>query len=211
MVDMVDKATGELEQLSQRVVTQTVQSGVRLSVNVGAHTTQATMKAVAAIWRRASTSAPVREGGQLSLKDFTRATEGSRSAVKLDDAAVSKAFEHELKKHGVTWAVEKMSDGSRTYHVQGKDLDVVQRSLATAAQRIDERIIRKHGAQAQGGAPISTAKDRTRSKVNARITQKVAERKTLSAQVAERKVQQPKLGDGGIPPRPSLPKPGTGR
>lgn len=82
MVDMVDKATGEIEQLSQRVVTQTVQTGVRMSVNVGAHTAQATMKAVAALWHRASTPA-THAGGQLSLKDFTRATEGSRSAVKL--------------------------------------------------------------------------------------------------------------------------------
>jgi hypothetical protein len=59
--------------------------------------------------------------------------------------AVSRELEKELKRHGVTWAMEKQSDGSTTFHVQGADIELVQHALGVAAERVDERLVRRGG------------------------------------------------------------------
>lgn len=145
MADLVDKAEAELTQIMARITMATMQRGLRLSATVGKGIVAAPYKAAAAVWNLSSNlinKATRPEQGKVSLKQFTQLTEGKRDMVKLDDKAVSREFERELKRHGVTWTVEQHRDGSRTFHVQGKDAELIQHALGVAAARVDEKIAR---------------------------------------------------------------------
>ncbi len=89
---------------------------------------------------------------KVSLKELA-GTGSARQVVVVDDTLVARELERKLKRYGVTFAVEAARDGSRTFHVQCKDVHVVERALSKAAERIDDRI----------------AKNRTRSTVTSRI------------------------------------------
>lgn len=145
MADLVDKAEAELSQIMARITMATMQSGLRLSATVGKGIVAAPYTAAAAVWNLSSNlinKATHPEQGKVSLRQFTQLTEGKRDVVKLDDKAVSREFERELKRHGVTWTVEQHRDGSRTFHVQGKDAELIQHALGVAAARVDEKIAR---------------------------------------------------------------------
>lgn len=145
MADLVDKAEAELSQIMARITMATMQSGLRLSATVGKGVALAPYKVAAAVWNvtsNAISKAAHPEQGKVSLRQFTQLTEGKRDVVKLDDKAVSREFERELKRHGVTWTVEQHRDGSRTFHVQGKDAELIQHALGVAAARVDEKIAR---------------------------------------------------------------------
>ena len=57
----------------------------------------------------------------------------------------------QLKRYGVTFAIEHGTDGTRTFHVQGKDVQVVEHALSVASERIDQKIARnatrRHNAE----------------------------------------------------------------
>lgn len=145
MADLVDKAEAELSQIMARITMATMQRGLRLSATVGKGVALAPYKVAAAVWNvtsNAISKAAHPDQGKVSLRQFTQLTEGKRDVVKLDDKAVAREFERELKRHGVTWTVEQHRDGSRTFHVQGKDAELIQHALGVAAARVDEKIAR---------------------------------------------------------------------
>ncbi|WP_316289067.1 DUF3801 domain-containing protein [Clavibacter michiganensis] len=153
MPDLVDAAQGEVQQLTQRVAMSSGQAGVRVSLRVAAKTSTTMVHVVTALLAglrqgRDGTTEP----GKVSLKELA-GTGSARQLVDVADKLVARELERTLKRYGVTFAVEAARDGSRTFHVQGKDVQVVERALSKAAERIDDRI----------------AKNRTRSTVNTRI------------------------------------------
>lgn len=143
MADLVDKGEAELQQLTQKVTMTTTSASLKASVWVGKGVAAAPFKAVAAIYRSLEQSMnKQRESGQVSLKAFTHIGEGKRELVSIDDRAVAKELERELRRHGVVWSVENHRDGSRTFHVQGKDAELIQHALTVAAERVDEKLAR---------------------------------------------------------------------
>jgi hypothetical protein len=143
MADLVDKGEAELQQLTQKVTMTTTSASLKASVWVGKGVAAAPFKAVAAIYRSLEQSMnKQRESGQVSLKAFTQIAEGKRELVSIDDRAVAKELERELRRHGVVWSVETHRDGSRTFHVQGKDAELIQHALTVAAERVDEKLAR---------------------------------------------------------------------
>ncbi len=153
MPDLVDAAQGEVQQLTQRVAMSSGQAGVRGSLRVAAKTSTTMLHVVTALLAglrqgRDGTTEP----GQVSLKELA-GTGSARQLVDVADKLGSRELERTLKRNGVTFAVEAARDGSRTFHVQGKDVQVDERAQSKAAERIDDRI----------------AKNRTRSTVNTRI------------------------------------------
>lgn len=147
MADLIDKAESDMSQMINRVGSQAVSRGgraaVKLSINVAKSVTNAPYAAAAAVWgavRRAVHEAT--DTGKVTLKTFSNLADGRREVITLDDQAVSREFERELKRHGVTWTVEQHRDGSRTFHVQGKDAELIQHALGVAAARVDEKIVR---------------------------------------------------------------------
>lgn len=143
MADLVDKGEAELQQLTQKVTMTTTSASVKASVWVGKGVAAAPFKAVAAIYRSLEQSInKQRESGQVSLKAFTQIAEGKRELVSIDDRAVAKELERELRRHGVVWSVETHRDGSRTFHVKGKDAELIQHALTVAAERVDEKLAR---------------------------------------------------------------------
>lgn len=150
MADLIDKAESDMSQMINRVGSQAVsrggQAAVKLSINVAKSVTNAPYAAAAAVWgaaRRAVHEAT--DTGKVTLKTFSNLADGRREVITLDDQAVSRELEKELKRHGVTWAMEKQSDGSTTFHVQGADIELVQHALGVAAERVDERLVRRGG------------------------------------------------------------------
>ena len=150
MADLIDKAESDMSQMINRVGSQAVSRGgraaVKLSINVAKSVTNAPYAAAAAVWgaaRRAVHEAT--DTGKVTLKTFSNLADGRREVITLDDQAVSRELEKELKRHGVTWAMEKQSDGSTTFHVQGADIELVQHALGVAAERVDERLVRRGG------------------------------------------------------------------
>lgn len=143
MADLIDKSEAELQQLTHKVVMSASRAGFTASVRVGKGVAAASVKAAAALYRalvmRHNRS---RESGQVSLRTFTRITDGKRELVNVDTRAVSKELERELRRHGVVWSVETHQDGSFTFHVQGKDAELIQHALTVADKRVDETLAR---------------------------------------------------------------------
>lgn len=153
MVDLVDKGEAELQQLTQKVTMTTSSASMKASLWVGKGVAAAPFKAVNAIYRSIQKNVnKQRESGQVSLKDFSKIAEGKRDLVNIDDRAVSKELERELRRHGVVWSVETHRDGSRTFHVQGKDAELIQHALTVAAERVDEKLARNAPELQQGAA-----------------------------------------------------------
>ena len=118
-----------------------VQGALKLSLKLAKDTARAPFVAVSAFAQTINSS---REQGQVSLKKFTEIASGKRELLNIDEVAVSKELEKELKKHGVTWSVERHADGSQTFHIQGKDASLIEHSLATVAARVDEKLVAKY-------------------------------------------------------------------
>lgn len=153
MVDLVDKGEAELQQLTQKVTMTASNKGLKASLWVGKKVAAVPFKVLAAVYGAIRQSVnSQRESGQVALKEFSRIAEGKRELVNIDDAAVSKQLERELRRHGVLWSVERHGDGSRTFHVEGKDAELIQHALAVAAERIDEKLAR-NAPELQAAAP----------------------------------------------------------
>src|SRR5699024_8138194 len=113
------------------------QTAVKMTVKIKDDVKNRSVKAAAAMWGHLHP-----DQGEVSLKTFSEMTDGKRGVVNLDDKAVSREFERELKRHGVTWTVEHHRDGAATFHVEGKDTELIQHARGVAAARVDERIAR---------------------------------------------------------------------
>lgn len=161
MPDLVDKAEAELSQIMMRVSSMAVrtagQTAVKMSVKVGQDVKDRSVKAAAAMWGHLHP-----EQGKVSLKTFSEMTDGKRGVVNLDDIAVSREFERELKRHGVTWSVEHHRDGAATFHVEGKDTELIQHALGVAAARVDERVARGAPEMRQEDTPEQDVPEETR-------------------------------------------------
>ncbi len=163
MADMVDKAESELSQIITRtnmsLARGTGRNLTRASVTVGKGVVAAPFKAVAALFT-AIRDVVNPEQGKVSLKAFSRVVNGKRDLVQLNDQVVAREFERELRRHGVTWTVEQHKDGSRTFHVEGKDAELIQHALGIAAARIDAKIasgapeLREHLEEAERTAQM---------------------------------------------------------
>ncbi|WP_316295805.1 DUF3801 domain-containing protein [Clavibacter michiganensis] len=153
MPDLVDAAQGEVQQLTQRVAMNAATGGIRISSSVAKAGVGHGMALLGGLLTAARSALDeFRSTGKVSLKELA-GTGSARQLVDVADKLVARELERTLKRYGVTFAVEAARDGSRTFHVQGKDVQVVERALSKAAERIDDRI----------------AKNRTRSTVNTRI------------------------------------------
>lgn len=193
MADLIDKAESDMSQMINRVGSQAVsrggQAAVKLSINVARSVTNAPYAAAAAVWgaaRRAVHEAT--DTGKVTLKTFSNLADGRREVITLDDQAVSRELEKELKRHGVTWAMEKQSDGSTTFHVQGADIELVQHALGVAAERVDERLVRRGGDRQEQPQQEQSAQEQAREHDGTEQEQSVAERddQVLDLDEAER-------------------------
>lgn len=158
MADMTDKAAGDLQQagtqMGRTAATATTRAGIKvgkgtfgLGVGISAGVIYGTVKAILALVESsrqysAKHGHPIAANPeqQVGLREFNRIAEGKREFMPVQDAQIARQFSRELRKHGVTFAIEKQQDGSRMFHVQGKDAGVVEHALSTAAAKIDERI-----------------------------------------------------------------------
>ena len=158
MPDLMSSAENELQQLMSRVAMKAGAQTVRYSLKVSGKLAALPFKIAGAIF--GAISKEIHKGqsqGQVSLKAFTKNADGKRDVVKLDDEKVSKEFAKELRRHGVLWSVENHPDGSKTFHIEGKDAELVQHALGVAANRIDEKIAR--GAPELQADPETQAPD----------------------------------------------------
>lgn len=160
MADMTEKAAGDLQQAGTQMGRSAATTGTRAGIRVGkgafgigvgisAGVIYGTVKAILALVEssrqyasnhgRVDANDPAR---QVGLREFNRIADGKREFMPVQDAQIARQFSRELRKHGVTFAVEKQRDGSRTFHVKGRDAGVVEHALATAAARIDDQLAR---------------------------------------------------------------------
>lgn len=146
MADLIDSAAGELQQAGN----QLTRGGVRASVKVAAGTTRISVQMVGGVVRALvalldaarQASRARSDEGELNLRHFTRAADGKREVLPIKDAEVARQLTRELRRHGVTFAIEKNADGTQAFHVQGKDAPLIEHALTAAAIKIDERIAR---------------------------------------------------------------------
>jgi len=169
MADLIDNAAGEMQQVSS----QLTRAGVRTSMTVAAGTTRVSarlgvravggaVKALLALLDTVRQASPLRVGeGEIRLREFTRVAEGKREILPIKDAEVARQLSRELRRHGVTYAMERHDDDSRTFHVQGKDAALIEHALNAAAIKVDERIAKK-GARDVDDDPTLTQEVGTR-------------------------------------------------
>lgn len=164
MADLIDSAAGELQQAGSQLTRAGVRTSVaiaagttRVSARIGARAVGGTVRGLVALLdavRQATRSRS--QEGELSLRQFTRVVDGKREVVPIKDAEVARQLGRELRRHGVTFAIERNADGSRTFHVQGKDAALIEHALTQASIRVDERITR---ARERAGAEPETQDD----------------------------------------------------
>lgn len=143
MPELIDAASEE----SKQVVVRTGGVAGRAAFEVAMKLTQGTAGTVRNVLDgivQASQSAlhEFQTTGKVSVKTFGATINGTREMVDISDKAVARELEGSLKRYGVTFAIEKDADGARTFHVQGKDVQVVEKALRAASQRVDEKIAR---------------------------------------------------------------------
>ena len=113
--------------------------------------------------------------------------------MDIDDRAVARELETTLKRYGVTFAIEYGNDGTRAFHIQGKDVQVVERALSLASERIDQKITRnatrRHNAE----------------KIEKGVAAKKSEREQKQTRTKERAVEvsPPKIDDEAGHSRPA--------
>lgn len=78
-------------------------------------------------------------GSEIPLEDFAETVDGKREVVNLEDNELVEEVRQELRKHGVTFAVEQ-DDQDRFYlHVRGNDANLIAHALDRAQERLDAR------------------------------------------------------------------------
>ncbi|MBW3069623.1 DUF3801 domain-containing protein [Actinomyces sp. 594] len=145
-MEMIDSASEEAKQVAVR----TTGAGARTTIHFAVKVTSiaAHLGGGAAINALRSMRDAARQAlheqrttGKITVREFGRTITGNREVADITDQAVARELEKTLKRYGVTFAVERGS-GTRTFHVQGKDISVVEHALSVASERIDRQIAR---------------------------------------------------------------------
>lgn len=157
MADLIDSASSELQQAGSQVTRAGVRTGVtiassatRVSARVAARGVQGTVRGVLSLLE-AVRSATASRSGEVKLREFAQRVDGKREVLPISDAEVSRQFTRELRRYGVLFSVERMPDGSRAFHVQGKDAALIEHALTRACNTVDERIAQQRPTLADPG------------------------------------------------------------
>lgn len=78
-------------------------------------------------------------GSEVTVKEFSDTVEGKREIVDVDDDELVDEVRQELRKHGVTFAVERDEEGQHYLHVRGNDASLIAHALERAQERLDGR------------------------------------------------------------------------
>lgn len=78
-------------------------------------------------------------GSEVTVKEFSDTVEGKREIVDVDDDELVGEVRQELRKHGVTFAVERDEEGQHYLHVRGNDASLIAHALERAQERLDGR------------------------------------------------------------------------
>lgn len=180
-MELIDAASDESKQVAIRT-TETALKGIfHVAVKaVGSGAGVVTSSAHALLGAAKTALHEQRTTGKISVRDFGRTITGSREVVDIDDAAVSREMESTLKRYGCTFAVEQGADGTRTFHVQGKDVQVVEHALSVASQRVDQKIARNE------------TRRNNAEKIEKGVSGKKAEREQKQSRTKERGLDNPK-------------------
>lgn len=75
-------------------------------------------------------------GSEVDLKEFSELG-GKREVVDIEDDEVLEGVRQELRKHGVTFAVERDDEGNHYLHVRGSDADLIAHALNRVQESLD--------------------------------------------------------------------------
>lgn len=180
---LIDSASEEAKQVTVRTTEAGARTIIHLSVRAATWSAEAGVSGAHRL-RDAARKAlyEQRTTGKITVRDFGRTITGNREVVDITDQAVARELEKTLKRYGVTFAIEPGGDGTRTFHVQGKDISVVEHALSVASERIDQKI----------------ARNATRRHNAEKIEERVAN-KTQQRQQRERKQSRSKQQDVDTP------------
>lgn len=186
-MELIDAASDEAKQVAVRASGAGARMSIDFGVKVVGSTASMSVSVLHALLHAArQADHDWRTTGKISVRDFGRALEGGRELVGIDDREVARELESTLKRYGVTFAVEPNRDGSRTFHVRGKDVQVVEHALSVASERVDEKISR------------NATRRRNSQKIEEGVAKKQAERaerKRSRAQSRGMDTPAPSLGD----------------
>lgn len=192
-MEMIDAANNDAKQFMVCGVNAGKDVALRATVRMAGSGANVLVNALHSLRTAATEMLHVqRTTGKVSIRDFARTLTGVREIVDIDDRAVARELETTLKRYGVTFAIEKGGNGVRTFHVQGKDIQVVERALSAASQKIDEKIAR------------NATRRRNADKITEGLAEKRAERETTRTRTHELGLDAPKVGDDEGPARSGI-------
>lgn len=185
-MELVDAASEESRQVAVRVTGAGARAVFHLAAKAagsGAGVLTGVMRALLAGARAALHEQ--RTTGKISVRDFGRTITGTREVVDIDDQSVARELETTLKRYGVTFGIERGADGTRTFHVQGKDVQVVERALSMASARVDQKIAR------------NATRRNNADKISRGVAEKKAQRERKRTRAKERGAEAPTPKPGG--------------
>lgn len=142
-MDLVDAASEAYKQVALQTGEFGARAAVHLAVRVTGGGASALVSAVRVLHDAATRALHERQTtGKIPVRDFGRTVTGDRAVVGIDERALARELASTLKRSGVTFAVEHGPGGTRTFHVKGNDMKVVQHALSVARESVDRRIAR---------------------------------------------------------------------
>lgn len=137
------------EQLTEQVIMSSSKAGMEVTGKVAQLTAaglKLLMRLSAAGLKKLPTTAGRREHGKMTIKNLQRRAGGDLHAQQVSTELL-RSVQHDLKRRGVDFSVEKGADALYYVHFKGADVDTVRHALTQAEAKI------KPDAQTQQATP----------------------------------------------------------
>lgn len=179
--------TDEAGEKTNRIVIQVATWGIKVVLNLGKKATTSSLKAGLRTAAKAIAKIPGLPGqpehGRMTVKSLQRKTNDGLHSIEISPEML-KGIQHDLKKRGVDFAVEKAEDGNYYVHIQGKDADTMKHALTQVQTKL--------------------SKPQTRKDLKNDIEKRVQDKKEAKAKAPAKKKARTAKATKGVAPKPAV-------
>ncbi|WP_139738724.1 PcfB family protein [Actinomyces wuliandei] len=108
------------------------------------------------------------ETGQMSVKRLQRTSGGNLRAQEISPALL-RSVKADLRRRGVSFAVEKGADGRSYVHFNGRDTDTIRHAMTQVGARLGARAVQRTQSRPTQGRSLEDSKPLTKQQVLDRI------------------------------------------
>lgn len=183
----MSQLTDEAGEKVERILIDVSQQGVRVAFNAGTKLTHKTVTTSLKAATKAIEKIPGLPGqpehGKMTVKALQRKTNDGLHAIEIPPEML-KGIQHELKKRGVDFAIDKAQDGNYYVQIQGKDADTMKHALKQVQAKL--------------------SKPQTRQDLKKDIEKRAQDKKEAKAKAPAKKKARTAKATKGVTPKPTV-------